>query len=209
MSLVRRTAPFLVATAVFGALSTPATADHAPQRGSGTLASKLTLRGTNINGSDETLTGHTAFRTPAAWRHVNRNGSRSQHFRAVATETCTARIHVSPRAEATRRSAQAQVDRAMRVRVGALLGSGRLGDGGRWALSIIDDSSGDPSAAPPAVDRRLYGIAVTPVRQRRFVHTRVLVVMSEGCTVGDVRSGTVQAAVKRLVRTAKVRARIS
>lgn len=187
----------------------PAAANHRPDRGADYLRSGLTLTGTGINGSARRLSGRIGIQTPRSWRHLNRNGSRSQYFRATPRGGCIARIHVSPRAEATRRTAEQQVDRAMRFRVGPLLGSGDLSGGARWALAVYPASTANADAPPPAVHRTLYGITVTPIAPRRFVHTRVLVTMSSGCTDADVRKGRVQKAVRRLLRTACVQARIS
>lgn len=189
--------------------ASPAGATHPPSRGADYLLSGLTLKGTGINGSSRKLSGSIRIQTPRAWPHLNRNGSRSQYFRAVTRTECTAGIHVSPRASATRQTAQEQVDRAMRFRVGPLLGRGRLAGGARWALAVHHDPTGDEDAPAPAVHRTLYGITVTPIARRRFVHTRVWVTLSSRCTDDDVRTGSVQREVERLLRTARVRARIS
>jgi hypothetical protein len=150
----------------------------------------------------EGLRGRALIETPRAWRHINHDAAPTAHFTARSGAGCAAKVDVSGRAVATRANARAQARQATRSPA-AVIGEGSR-PRGAWRAVQLAPSQDRTGESPPDV----YGIAVVRIARRRFVHVRAFALFDPACTTSQIRSGPVASALNRLLRRARVEARI-
>jgi hypothetical protein len=191
-----------VSLAIAGALLTAVVADAARHE----QTTRISLANLVVNGTGERFRGRVLIRTPRpAFTRTNRDAAPTAHFSARVTSTCRSIVSVSTRAVATRAGALAQARASAPGHDGSLLGSGRR-NGGVWRLVEFDRI--DPNTYEPTGAASLYGLAVIRLRSHRWMHVRAFADFRGSCTATDRRRGVVRDALARLLRTARVEARI-
>jgi hypothetical protein len=163
---------------------------------------RISLSGRTVNGTGQRLHGRIVIRTPrASFRSTNNDGAPSAHFSAAVTDACQAQVAVTARARATTASALGQARAAFGI-ADQLLGAG----GNRnhvWRLADLSPERGDPTG-----QKRLYGIAVMRLAPRRWVAVRAISTLGDSCTDLDRRDSDLSTAMKRMLRSASLEARI-
>ena len=170
---------------------------------------RISLARQVVDGSGERVRGRVLVQTPV-WllRRTNRDASPTARFAATLGGACTATIAVSSRAAATREGPTALV-RASTAFADAVLGGGERTDGA-WRLVAFRHT--DPDTGVQTRPETLYGIAAVTLAPRRSFQVRVVRVFadfSQACTETQRRAGPVAAALRSLLRTARVQARLA
>lgn len=163
-------------------------------------ATRVGLDRESFDGSRGTqqLAGRVLLFTPRDWARVSRDGSPTARFSAPVDGACAPAVQVSVRAVVTSQSA---TDRARGV---TNWGNAVLADlarpGGWLRVARVSD---DPQGRVP----RLYGIAIVRVARNRWADVRAFASFP-GCTAGQVSGGPTAAAVRDMLQTARVQARV-
>jgi len=166
---------------------------------------RISLARQVVDGSGERVRGRVLLQTPV-WllRRTNRDASPTARFAASLGGACTAKVAVSSRALATREGPTALV-RASTAFVDAVLAGGARA-GGAWRVVAFRYT--DPDTGVQTRPETLYGIAAVTLAPRRSFQVRVFTDFSQACTETQRRAGPVAAALRSLLRTARVQARL-
>lgn len=199
--MIRSTFALIVTAAACVAAAVPA---QLAQARSATVT-RVSMDHEHVDGAAQSLHGTIMIRTSAAHlRRVSHDGAPTARFTATVSTTCTARIAVSGRAVATTATPAEQAKRTTRIRR-VPLGHGTRADG---AWELVEQNVVDPNALEATGGKQLYGVAVVRIAPHRFVHVRAIGRYEGTCAVDDRLDGRAVDAIKQLLISASVRARV-
>jgi hypothetical protein len=183
-----------------------------PAQGAAATATKtkVSLNGKLVDGTrgGETLSGTAAVTTPGSWKRTSKNGAPTSKFRARSGK-CSAEIQVSGRALASRTDPVARI-RSVTRSPRAVIGQGKTRSRA-WRIVHLKSGGGAYTQDLPRSYKQnppdVYGLAALRLRKSRFVDVRVFA-WFQGCTTAQIRSGSLAAGLRTLLRTAGVSASI-
>ena len=191
---VRLATPLVVLAAV--AAAGPAQARHSVAEG----ADRITRVAVNESlPGDKVIRGRVLLRTPrAGWPHRNRDTAPTAHFTVAPGSRCASLLRVAGRGVATRQGPLTQVRTATRGHA-FVLGEAQRSRGA-WRLGARCYENGRIG---------IYGIAAVRVAPRRWLHVRALGTLPAGCETVAAAGGELDTALRRMLRTARVQARVT